>query len=259
MNWKTALASAIGTSHAQLGVPCQDSCSAVVRSLPDGSSVLVAVVADGAGSAAAGGYGARIANETVQGVIETWLINHPTDVPDDLTTRRWLAQVREVLADQALVRKLGPYDLACTMLLAVMARRYSVYVQIGDGAIAAGTGGVLTTATWPQVGEYANETRFLTDDDAIEAAQISCSLDVAREVALFTDGLQYLALCYDIKAVHQPFFEPMLKVLRTSKPEDCSLLCEQLAHALSSARINSVTDDDKTIVLATSIDSGQDA
>src|SRR4028119_2107946 len=63
-NWQVVGASVIGTSHEKRSQPCQD--AHCWRLLPHG--VLVASVADGAGSAALAEVGAKIA---VEGVVET--------------------------------------------------------------------------------------------------------------------------------------------------------------------------------------------
>ena len=49
--WRTAHASVIGTSHTATGAPCQDAGDCEVLAAADGSEILVAAVADGAGSA----------------------------------------------------------------------------------------------------------------------------------------------------------------------------------------------------------------
>jgi serine/threonine protein phosphatase PrpC len=59
--WRVVGASVAGTSHTRLGIPCQDSNLSEI--LPSG--FLVAVVADGAGSAAHADVGSQLAVKTV--------------------------------------------------------------------------------------------------------------------------------------------------------------------------------------------------
>jgi Protein phosphatase 2C len=70
--WRTVAASVAGTSHGVADEPCGDSCA--VREIPfaHGRSLLVAVAADGAGSAERGREGARIACETVVELADAW-------------------------------------------------------------------------------------------------------------------------------------------------------------------------------------------
>lgn len=94
-------------------------------------------------------------------------------------------------------------------------------------------------------------TNFVTEEDALAHLHVSVTSARIDEVALFSDGLQRLALSFEQRTPHIPFFEPMLNVLRRQKPVECEALDEQLARFLNSSQINGRTDDDKTLVLAT--------
>jgi serine/threonine protein phosphatase PrpC len=61
--WRVVGASVVGTAHEKTGQPCQDAHG--WRILPD--NVLIAAVADGAGSAALGEIGAQVAVRAVLG------------------------------------------------------------------------------------------------------------------------------------------------------------------------------------------------
>ena len=90
-----------------------------------------------------------------------------------------------------------------------------MFFQIGDGAIVyQAEDGRYVPALWPQSGEYANCTWFLTDPDASSRVQAARARSV-HEVALLTDGLQGLALQFVTRAAHGPFFEPMFARLRS--------------------------------------------
>ena len=90
--------------------------------------------------------------------------------------------------------------------------------QIGDGAIVVDDG-ELRPATWPAQGEYANSTHFLTDGDALDNVQCAV-LGPVRRIALFSDGLQALALHYASRAAHEPFFAPFFSYLETAAKAD---------------------------------------
>jgi hypothetical protein len=87
-----------------------------------------------------------------------------------------------------------------------------------------------------------------------QSLQIAFTNSKINEVALFSDGLQRLALSFEQRTPHTPFFEPMLKVLRSKEPLDCAALDGQLAGFLDSPQVNERTDDDKTLVLASRVD-----
>jgi hypothetical protein len=126
-----------------------------------------------------------------------------------------------------------------------------VFFQIGDGAIVyQAEDGRYVPALWPQSGEYANCTWFLTDRDASTRVQAARARGV-HEVALFTDGLQGLALHFVSRAAHGPFFAPMFARLRGMRPTRPRGLAGELRAFLDSPAVNQRTDDDKTLVLAT--------
>ncbi len=58
------------------------------------------------------------------------------------------------------------------------------------------------------VGEYANMTHFITDDDAVSRLETYTSTERAHKVAAFTDGIQRLALNMLDNSPHVPFFTP---------------------------------------------------
>ena len=105
---------------------------------------------------------------------------------------------------------------------------------------------------WPQRGEYANTTHFLTDKDAAERLQIEPLVGKVTDVALMTDGLESLALHYASKSVHEPFFHGMFQpLLDADGAEEINRLSASLERFLSSERVGSRTDDDVSLILAT--------
>ena len=127
----------------------------------------------------------------------------------------------------------------------------AIFYQIGDGAIVYATVDEpeeYCLFQWPQQGEYANTTNFVTDSTASD--NLICETVAARvdDVAVFTDGLQRVALDYRGRIAYAPFFEGMFKPLRTNN--ELQLLESELAIFLESPKINDRTSDDKTLILA---------
>ena len=250
--WRTIAASVVGTSHASAGLPCADAGAARVLRPRRGRPVLVAVAADGAGTSERAPEGARLACEAVLEQARRWASGAA-----DLTTfgreafLPWLHKARKKIARAARVQDRKSRDFACTLLVALVGEGRAVFFQIGDGAIVyRGGDGAYVPALWPQNGEYANCTWFVTDDDAAERVQ-SAAAEGVHEVALLTDGLQGLALRFDTREAHGPFFEPMFARLRAEGEGEPESLREELRAFLGSAPVNQRTDDDKTLVLAT--------
>jgi len=247
--WKVIRASAVGSSHTESNIPCQDDCYADVISTADGIDYLVCLVSDGAGSAKEGGRGANLACLTAKQSIEAALLN-PKPI-DETVVEGWIVDVRRAIFKSADENSLAARDYACTFLGAVLSPCASIFFQIGDGAIVASSGYVQGVVFWPDSGPYANMTNFITEEDALLNLHVSVTSRRINEVALFSDGVQRLALSFEQRIPHNPFFEPMLNVLRNQKSAECEALDQQLAHFLNSPQINERTDDDKTLILAT--------
>jgi hypothetical protein len=251
--WRTLAASVAGTSHASAGLPCADACAArVLRRPRKGGSLLVAVAADGAGSSERAPEGARVACDAILHRARRWAAGRA-----DLSTfgreafLPWLDDARARIAAAARAERRESRDFSCTLLVALVSGARAVFFQIGDGAIVyRGRDGAYVPAMWPQNGEYANCTWFVTDDDAAQRVQ-SVAAEGVDEVALLTDGLQGLALRFDTREAHGPFFEPMFARLRAEGEGEPESLREELRAFLDSAPVNQRTDDDKTLVLAT--------
>lgn len=153
---------------------------------------------------------------------------------------------RDAVFAEARDREHEPHEYASTLLLVVLFPDRTLAAHIGDGAIVVDDG-MLRVLSWPKQGEYANTTVFLTMENAVEDARIYRAEAVTR-FALFSDGLQSLALSYATEEVFAPFIESMLKPLQNPEA-DLDRLEAALAAYLGSEAINKRTDDDKTLVL----------
>ena len=69
MKWTWAGATAIGTAHQQSGAPCQDAFACRVSRPSSGGEILIAALADGAGSAERAEAGARLATSIFVDVV----------------------------------------------------------------------------------------------------------------------------------------------------------------------------------------------
>ena len=245
--WRVVAASVGGTSHLKNKQLCQDAHHWQI--LPD--NVLVAAVADGAGSAVSGKVGAMVA---VEAAIENISVKQ--------LTRRTLddEQVRSVLNDAIIAAKLAvedeaaacdkqPQDLATTLIITIATPELAAVVQIGDGmAVAKDRMGNLLALTMPDNGEYINATTFLTSPNALDTAQMRIWREAIVNVGVLTDGLQMLALNMAVGEPHKPFFFPLFDF--AANADDKGAAKEQLVTFLRSDRITQRTDDDLTLIIA---------
>jgi hypothetical protein len=242
-----------GPSHLKDGTVCQD--NNVVRLLGDGSTgTLVACVSDGAGSAKYSDTGATIACNTV---IENASAHFNDHSGFDGVARedvvRWCEDARTRIQNEARARECNCREFASTLCGVIAAPNCSVFFQIGDGAIIVRNRGIYGVVFWPQSGEYANSTNFLTADEFQNRLDFLTTTSRCSDIALFTDGLERLALRFDIQTPHGPFFDPLFRALRAAS--DLDGLNEGLRQFLASNSVQQRSDDDKTLILASRHDS----
>ena len=248
MSWRFVSASVTGTSHLRLSLPCQDNCFVTDIEGADGHQWLIAIASDGAGSASRAEVGAELASEVGGRFLFSAVAEKGAELVEAMALDV-LSAIRDAIAAEALRVGCGVRDFACTLVGAVVGPQRALFFQVGDGAVVVRRENSLECVFWPESGEYANMTYFVTDEAAAKHLHIRVD-DAPAEVALMTDGLQRLALVFADQTVHTPFFTPMFGALHGAKPEDCDRLSDALAEFLASENVNARTDDDKTLILA---------
>lgn len=246
--WCVVAASVTGSSHKKRLQPCQDAHGWEI--LPDG--ILVAAVADGAGSAALGELGAQIAaTEAVDAIAKSLATLTPIDDTEwELFFIDALKETQKLLATEAAIRDVSLRDLASTLILVVAQRDLVAAIQVGDGVVVVGDReGKAIALTTPQYGEYLNETTFLISESAIETAQFQIWQGTPAHIAMLSDGLQMLALKMPDGTPYQPFFAPLFQFMSAQmNPKEAK---KQLEAFLRSPKVTERTDDDLTLLLAT--------
>ena len=251
--WKISAQSVCGSSHEKLNMPCQDAHSWTLRS----DQVLVATVADGAGSAKQSDVGAAIAAQKAVEILSTEpalaarLHKNPEAFRPIL--RNALAVSLQAVKTRAETLSINIRDLASTLIVVIATPQVIATAQIGDGAaVTCDKTGNLTALTTPDSGEYINQTTFLISPGAIDTAQYHIWHGDNTHIALFSDGLQMLALTMPFGKPHAPFFSPLFKFISAMKRKDLTEI--QLASFLRSSRVQKRTDDDLTLLLAARTD-----
>lgn len=246
--WRVVAAAIKGQGHEKTGQPCQDA----VHWQTHGEGLLFAALADGAGSAKLSEIGSNLAAQTaLRALAESF--KSPAALCDDARAKAALKAALEAalkaLTDEAKAKPAKPGDLATTLLICVAGPDRLAAAQVGDGAVVyADAAGSLHALTKPAAGEYLNETVFLTSEGALERAQFASWSGRASQLALFSDGLQMLALKMPEAAPHAPFFQPLFDWLE--RVSDLPAARADLERLLRSPRIAERTDDDLTLLLA---------
>jgi protein phosphatase 2C-like protein len=247
--WRVIGASVQGEGHRRVGQSCQDANE--WREVTN--DILVAAVADGAGSASCSEVGSALAARAA--VAEAVRQLHGKLPATDDEWRDLLSHcchaARHDVVSQAMVLEVAPIELATTLLVAVVTPDRLAVAQIGDGAVVARLADenyISVTRPRNQDQEFINETTFLTSPSYMEKVQFEVQSVAVTGLALFTDGLQMLALKMPQGSPHVAFFAPLLHLLASSPAPDRAV--DQLRGFLQSPRITQRADDDLTLVLA---------
>ena len=247
--WTAVAASCQGVSHKTTETRRQDNFTLFF--VGERKQYLCTIVSDGAGSASHGGQGASLVCRFMGSHIRHHLTSTET-LPTDELIESWFDDVRDRIASAATSRSLANRDFAATAICVISDGEATVLAHVGDGCV---VGRDIADAawhplSWPDQGEYAATTFFVTDDRAIRL-RITRPNRQIDAVAAFTDGIERLALDFSDDTAHQPFFAGIIRPVEDSEISGIDMpLSQKLKAFLDSDRINERTDDDKTLVLA---------
>jgi hypothetical protein len=246
--WRVVGAQAAGTSHLKQNLPCQDAQAYRLLALGQGE-VLAAALADGAGSAEHSDQGSACAVEAALLAVESELAgSDPLQIDPAGLLRLAFETARLALEELAARQEISLRSLATTLTVVLAHGGGLAAGQLGDGAVVVKTSGQeLITLTQPQRGEYANETYFLSQENAMDRLQISHLAEPVEALAVLSDGLMRLALKMPGGEPHPPFFAPLFGFAASASGPDAQ---SQLEDFLNSERVCARTDDDKSLVLA---------
>lgn len=231
-------ASVKGNGHVQSGMPCQDNNKFELL----GKGWGVAIVSDGAGSAAHSELGSKVVVERggfhFKNLIEKegWMDNNvlPSDVEWLQKSYSVLKNIRNEVEMIAKKNNVELKSLSATCLVVIFSPKGLLAVHVGDGRMGCRTasGGWKAIMT-PHKGEEANQTLFLVSDfwsipNYVQSGVLVPESVVVREpveaFALMSDGCEATAwLCttqnvetgkyYDRNMPFEKFFNPLEETL----------------------------------------------
>jgi serine/threonine protein phosphatase PrpC len=224
--------------------------------------VIVGAVADGAGSAKYSHIGSKVAVETTLKYlsrISEYLQNRKRfwervsqPLSEQEAKKLFTKTVNHVIAElkkQAENKDYSVNDLACTLLVFIATPEWVAAMQIGDGFMVMRSQEAEYQLLFePDKGEFFNETTFVTSANALEEMQVQVISGKQEFICASTDGLEKVAIRLSDWKPFPPFFKPLEEYLReTDKPggNDDNYIID----FLNSERLNSRTDDDKTLLL----------
>jgi serine/threonine protein phosphatase PrpC len=257
VGWKAIARFAVGTSHQEEKIPCQD--YGHYRIFND---VIVGAVADGAGSAKYSHIGSKVAVETTLKYLSTiseylqqrkrcWQrVSQP--LSEQEAKKLFTKTVNHVISDltkQAANKDYSVSDLACTLLVFVATPEWVAAMQIGDGFIVMSSQNKEYQMLFkPDKGEFFNETTFVTSVSGLEEMQVQVFSGKQEFICAATDGLEKVAIRFSDWQPFPPFFKPLEEYLRQTDQPGCDG-DNYIMDFLDSDRLNARTSDDKTLLL----------
>jgi hypothetical protein len=245
--WRVVAASVPGALHVRTETACQDAHRWSLAS----DRLLLAAVADGAGSARHPDVGARTAVEQAIAYLIEQVASSPID--DDEARcgllRGAFERARCAVDAAAVVVEAPSGELASTLILAIAGDDWVATGQIGDGAaVVQDEKGRLQALTTPQCGELINETPFLVSPDLWSRAEFAVWHGRAAAIALFSDGIQRLALQPSDQTPCSDFLSPLFRFGRDAL--SLGMDSADLAVFLASPWMTEQTGDDVTLLIA---------
>ncbi|MEH2026397.1 PP2C family serine/threonine-protein phosphatase [Nostoc sp.] len=252
MGWKALVRVSRGVSHIKQDIPIQDSGGYICF-----EDIIIGVVSDGAGSAKFSETGSKLAVRVALISLKEWLKSKKNKGQICFNSQEeavslfnsTLKKVVNQLNTQAQENDCELNDFACTLLLFLAAPDWIAAMQIGDGFIVVKAPMQEYTLLFkPDKGEFANETTFVTSNNAEENVQIEWICNFYPEfICASTDGLERLAIRLSDWKPSEAFFLPLENYLKTTKKlEEKGGYVQDF---LDSEQLNARTDDDKTLLL----------
>jgi hypothetical protein len=256
--WKVVAASVRGPSHEESGEPCQDAFAHAIE-----GERLIAVVADGAGSARFSDQGAALLCETMvrelgscgerldgtaEGVSEAWQAAVAAAVE---TAREGARALIPAAAGEDGEASLADYH--ATLVGAVAEPGAGFLFHIGDGSAAA----VHDMNDWadcalskPENGEFANETYFFTLDDWRDHLRFT-GFGPSELVVVVSDGSMPFTVAEKFAGLEPRFLKPVSAYLEKTPAEAGG---KALAGTLDREDARRINGDDKTLLWARLLD-----
>jgi hypothetical protein len=241
--WRSIGAKVPGAAHMTHGTPCQDA----FRYAPLTPALTALAVADGAGSAPLSKQGAVIAVHRAV----AYLTNIVDLLSVDLATWDPAIQcafdaARGAIHDFASARGLDRQQFATTLQIALVGPHAYCYGRVGDGAGVGRVDGAFVSLGPAPDNAYVNETTFLTS--ARPEPDVVFDARALTDCALFTDGLQPVAMHLRDWQPHGPFFGPLFDFVRGQA--DVAAAEDRLGVYLAAGKFHARTDDDRALVIS---------
>jgi Protein phosphatase 2C len=250
MAFRVFAAKAMGKSHIDAGIPCQD---AFAFELID--DVLIAAVCDGAGSAVMSHVGSQTAaTHVVNYLAALCRSGHALALMNaeifKSEIEKSVFEIRSLLQALAVTENTVLNDYAATLVGVVATRGGGYFFHIGDGLAILQTTvdqNYHTVISLPENGEYANETYFITGTEWQAHLRITALASAVDVLALMSDGAAPFVMNKTNTDFFRPFIDPVTHYLQSVPEQEGSAA---LFGTLADERTYQITSDDKALLIA---------
>ena len=251
-------ASRLGAAHLKDCTPNQDSAAVATLELRGLGSIALMAVGDGAGSARLSHFGSRAACDAAVARLVKQLARKPAiAVKQHLLRSALQSAVRSgrggvvTIARPAQMpgKPLDVREYACTIMVAVVSESLIGVAHVGDGCVVAGDGEQWQILSAPDNGEFANETKFLTNPRNLPRVTVVSRSDISC-LAVTTDGLQDVAFSRR-SLPYKRFWTPLYRALSRRSSTAPNRVLDALLQKVDAA---GKAIDDCTISVCVSLD-----
>jgi len=232
--------SVTGNYHRQKGLMCQD-----FYAYKRLGRKIVAVIADGAGSAKYGRLGAKYICETLCRLLST---SSEGSIREHIIDA--IQITREMLTCHRLNRakdESGLIDFSATVVGVVYDGKKGLFFHIGDGAAIAlkNDKSQQYVISEPENGIFSSETFFFTMEDWKDSLRFT-PFTKADSLFLMTDGVTGFALKKDMHTIKDGFVLPIHAFLKSEK--NTKRASAALTNTLATPTASRLSGDDKTLM-----------
>jgi len=183
IEYKVAGAAVAGKSHTSNGIPCQDK-TAFCRS----EDSLVISLADGAGSCSHSDIGAKISTKVcadyVSNNFDSLFLMEEKEIAREINKI-----IQENLREVSKEKEIDINELSSTLLFVGVKKKSFIAGHIGDGLIGHRAQFNMDILSYPENGDFANQTYFTTNKNVLEHFRIYKGVvDNGDAFILMSDG-----------------------------------------------------------------------
>ncbi len=245
MDWKVVAASVSGIAHSAHGNPCEDAFYWLKQ-----NGVFIAIVCDGAGSAAESDFGAQHGSKTI---CEEVLIqfNSIEEHPDREELEFWIRTAIKT-ARNTLPGVINAEDMVryhATLVGVIVTDETGLFFHIGDGLAMAVKNDQWQDAvvSKPENGSTALKTYFYTEPHWFKHLRFTELSPDTEVIALMSDGAMSFVANQDGSKIDPDFIVPVDKHLQEI---DSDKGIAALTASLNRPETQNITTDDKTLLWA---------